>query len=294
MSRHLKAIPAPQREELSLSFEFFPPKNERMQRCLWRNIGQLELLAPAFFSVTYGAGGSDRERSLETLQQMQQECPVPLAAHLTCGGHSKTEVLEIAESMYQRGIRSLVALRGDAPEVEGGFESTEEFIVALKELADFDISVGAYPEVHPMAKNAKADLEQLARKLDAGANRAITQYFFDADSFLRFRDSAAALGIEKDIVPGILPIHNFERIVSFSERCGTKVPERLFRIFEGTEGNTDVQHALASDLAVDMCQTLLGEGVRDLHFYTLNTPSLTFEVTRQLGVPLARSIACAA
>lgn len=294
MSRHLTALPTPHREALNLSFEFFPPKNERMQRCLWRNIGQLELLAPAFFSVTYGAGGSDRQRSLETLQNMQQECPVPLAAHLTCGGHSKSEVLEIADAMHQSGIRSIVALRGDAEAVEGGFDNTEEFVAALKELADFDISVAAYPEVHPLAKNAQADLEQLARKLDAGATRALTQYFFDVDSFLRFRDAAAAMGIEKAIVPGILPIHNFERMVAFSARCGTHVPDQLHRLFEGTEGNTEVQHALASDLAVDMCQTLLSEGVRDLHFYTLNTPSLTFEVTRQLGIPLARAIAHAA
>lgn len=272
-----------------LSFEFFPPKNARMERCLWRNIGQLELLSPSFFSITYGAGGSDRERSLETLQHMQKECSVPLAAHLTCGGHSKAEVLEIADTIYQQGIRSIVALRGDAAAVEGGFETTEEFVAALKDQADFDISVAAYPEVHPMAQNAKADLEQLARKLDAGANRALSQYFFDVDNFLRFRDAAVAQGITQNIVPGILPIHNFERMVAFSERCGALVPDKLHRLFAGTEKDPEAQRVLASDFAVNMCQTLLDEGVQDLHFYTLNTPTLTFEVTQRLGLPLSYS-----
>lgn len=294
MTRHLTALPNRQEDATRLSFEFFPPKNEKMERCLWRNIGQLELLAPEFFSVTYGAGGSDRERSLNTLQNMQQECPVPLAAHLTYAGHSKTEVLEIAEQLYQRGIRSIVALRGDTEAVEGGFEQTEDFIAALKELADFDISVAAYPETHPMAKSPQADLEQLKRKLDAGADRAISQYFFDVDSFLNFRDKATSLGIDKPLVPGILPIHNFERVAAFSARCGTKVPESLHSLFEGTEGNTQVQQTLARDLAVEMCQTLLSEGVRDLHFYTLNTPSLTFDVTRQIGAPLSLATARAA
>ncbi len=279
---------------MRLSFEFFPPKNERMTRCLWRNIGQLELLAPAFFSLTYGADGSERARSLDTLAHIQAECPVPLAAHLTCAGHSREEVLEIAAEIHNRGIRAIVALRGDAEAVPGGFEDTADFVAALKTVADFDISVAAYPEVHPMAASAEADIAQLARKLDAGANRAITQFFFDVESFLRFRDKAAAAGIEKTLVPGILPIHNFERVVSFSARCGTDVPKRLHQLFEGTEGNTQVQHALSTDIAVDMCQTLLSEGVRDLHFYTLNTPSLTFEVTRQLGIQVTRSLASAA
>ncbi|MGB0865729.1 MAG: methylenetetrahydrofolate reductase [Granulosicoccaceae bacterium] len=294
MTRHLTALPTNSSNAPKLSFEFFPPKNERMQRCLWRNIGQLELLAPSFFSVTYGAGGSDRERSLETLRHMQQECPVPLAAHLTHAGHSKNEVLEIAQQLYQQGIRSLVALRGDAESVEGGFEHTEDFIAELKSCADFDISVAAYPEVHPLAKSAREDIEQLRRKLDAGANRAVTQYFFDIDSFLRFRDQAAAAGIDKAIVPGILPIHHFERVVAFSERCGAVLPDSLFALFEGTEGNTQVQHTLASDLAVGMCHALQSEGVLDFHFYTLNTPSLSFDIARQIGAPLVSAAARAA
>ena len=296
MSPHLRVISDQQSpaEAPRLSFEFFPPKNERMERCLWRNIGQLELLGPSFFSVTYGAGGSDRERSLKTLEHMQRECPVPLAAHLTCVGHSREEALEIAAQMHANGVRALVALRGDADPVAGGFDDVAEFVAELKDLADFDISVAAYPEVHPMAASAEADMAQLKRKLDAGANRAISQYFFDVDSFLRFRDSAVKAGIKQPLLPGILPTHNFENMVKFSKRCGTHIPADLFKLFEGTEGNTQVQHALAVDVAVDMCESLTAEGVHDLHFYTLNTPSLTFEITRQLGVPLAKVIASAA
>jgi len=272
--------------DVRLSFEFFPPKNARMERALWRNIGQLELLKPSFFSVTYGAGGSDRERSLQTLENMKKECQIPLAAHLTCGGHSKAEVLEIAKSIHERGVHSLVALRGDADSVAGGFEHTEEFIAALKEVADFDISVAAYPEVHPMAKDEQSDLDQLARKLDAGANRAITQYFFDTDSYLRFRDKVAAKGVKQSIVPGILPIHNFERMLSFSERCGARVPEHIHKRFVGTEGDNVAQQKLGADIAVEMSQQLLDEGVKELHYYTLNIPSHTFGVTSQLGLPL--------
>ncbi len=300
MQNHLKAVSTNHadftrlRESCGLSFEFFPPKNDRMQRCLWRNIGQLELLGPKFFSVTYGAGGSDRERSMETLSQMQLECPVPLAAHITFSGHSQTEVLEIASRMYDQGIRSLVALRGDAEPVKNSFKCTEDFISALRELADFDISVAAYPEVHPLAESPQADLEQLKRKLQSGASRAISQYFFDVDNYLRFRDRAAGIGIENALVPGILPIHNFERVLAFSERCGTHVPERLKALFEGTEGNLHVQHKLSSELTVNMCDRLLSEGVKDLHFYTLNTPTLSFEVARQLGIPLSSRIANAA
>lgn len=294
MSDHLQAIDNFHQSKLRLSFEFFPPKSEHKQRCLWRNIGQLELLSPSFFSVTYGAGGSDRENSLEVLRQLNQECPVPLAAHLTHAGHSKSEVLDIATSMYEQGIRSLVALRGDAPSVSGGFENTAEFVAALAELAGFDISVAAYPETHPLASSSQSDMEQLALKLQAGADRAITQYFFDSQCYLRFRDRAAALGICKPLLPGILPIHQFDRVVAFSQRCGTSVPKSLFGLFEGTEGNTEVQHALATDLAVNLCQELIDEGVRDLHFYTLNTAALSFNISRQLGVPLSQPLASVA
>lgn len=294
MSRHLTAVTPSSASAPRLSFEFFPPKSERMQRCLWRNIGQLELLGPAFFSVTYGAGGSDRERSLETLRHMQQECPVPLAAHLTHAGHSRDEVLAVADQLYSQGIRALVALRGDAEAVSGGFEHTEDFIAALKARADFDISVAAYPETHPLAASAQADIEQLKRKLDAGASRAISQYFFDIEDFLRFRDRAAAAGIEQPLLPGILPVHDFERVVAFSARCGARVPASLHQLFEGTEGNTAVQHALAIDLAVGMCHALQSEGVEDFHLYTLNTRSLSFDIARQIGAPLVPAAARAA
>ncbi|MFI0397712.1 MAG: methylenetetrahydrofolate reductase [Thiolinea sp.] len=270
-----------------LSFEFFPPKTPRMERTLWRNIGQLEMLKPAFFSVTYGALGSERDHSLDTVFNMQRECHVPVAAHLTAAGHTRESLLELAARFKENGVRRIVALRGDDDLTEGGISDVADMVQALRTVADFDISVAAYPEVHPKAASLEADLKQLKGKLDAGAQRALTQYFFDPEVFLRFRDAAVKVGIDQPLVPGILPVHDFDKVQAFSARCGATVPTRLNKVFEGTIAGSQEQKKLGIELAVDLCEKLMAEGVNQLHFYTLNIPSLTFEVAHQLGLPLA-------
>ncbi|MFZ1343527.1 methylenetetrahydrofolate reductase [Thiothrix eikelboomii] len=270
-----------------LSFEFFPPKTPRMERTLWRNIGQLEMLKPAFFSVTYGALGSERDHSLDTVFNMQRECQVPVAAHLTAAGHTRESLLALATRFKEQGVQRIVALRGDADLTEGGLSEVADMVQALHTIADFDISVAAYPETHPKAANLAADIQQLKRKLDAGAKRALTQYFFEPEMFLRFRDAAVKAGIQQSLVPGILPVHDFDKVISFSARCGATVPNRFHSIFEGTVAGSQEQKKLGIELAVDLCEKLMAEGVNQLHFYTLNIPSLTFEVAHQLGLPLA-------
>lgn len=270
-----------------LSFEFFPPKTPRMERTLWRNIGQLEMLKPAFFSVTYGALGSERDHSLETVFNMQRECHVPVAAHLTAAGHTRESLLALATRFKDNGVQRIVALRGDADLTEGGMSDVADMVRILRTVADFDISVAAYPEVHPKAPSLEADIKQLKRKLDAGAKRALTQYFFEPEMFLRFRDAAVKAGIDQSLVPGILPVHDFDKVISFSARCGASVPTRFHAVFEGTVAGSQEQKKLGIELAVDLCETLMAEGVNQLHFYTLNIPSLTFEVAHQLGLPLA-------
>lgn len=270
-----------------LSFEFFPPKTPRMERTLWRNIGQLEMLKPAFFSVTYGALGSERDHSLDTVFNMQRECHVPVAAHLTAAGHTRESLLALATCFKENGVQRIVALRGDADLTEGGINDVADMVQALRTVADFDISVAAYPEVHPKAASLEADLKQLKGKLDAGAQRALTQYFFDPEVFLRFRDAAVKVGIDQPLVPGILPVHDFDKVQAFSARCGATVPTRLNKVFEGTIAGSQEQKKLGIELAVDLCEKLMAEGVNQLHFYTLNIPSLTFEVAHQLGLPLA-------
>ncbi len=269
-----------------LSFEFFPPKTPHMEHTLWRNIGQLEMLKPAFFSVTYGALGSDRDHSVDTVLNMCRESRVPIAAHLTAAGHTRESLLELVKHLHENGVQALVALRGDADLIDGGIHDVADMVGVLRRVADFDISVAAYPEVHPKAPSLPADLEQLKRKLNAGAQRALTQYFFDAHIFLRFRDEAAKLGIQQPIVPGILPIHDFDKVVSFSERCGASVPQWLHEKFAGTVAGSPQQRQLGVELALEMCQTLLREGVEQFHFYTLNIPGLTFEVAHRLGMPM--------
>lgn len=285
--------------DLKLSFEFFPPRGERMGRRLWRAIGQLELLQPEFFSVTYGALGSARDSSIEAVLQVHRESPVPTAAHLTCVDATKEEVDEVARGFWNNGIRHIVALRGD-PREDGagpqGYADAAELVNGLREIGEFEISVAAYPEVHPKAASPEADIAALKRKLDAGASRAVTQYFFDPELFLRFRDRCDAAGIEQPIVPGILPIHDFEQVSKFSARCGTSVPREYARHFEGMEGNREAQYHLAIDLAVETCDRLIAEGVDALHFYTLNHTDLCFAVCRGLGrqVPKIPAIAAAA
>lgn len=270
------------------SYEFFPPRNDNMLRRLWRSVGQLERLDPLFFSMTYGALGSAQQVSIDSAIAMQQESPVALAAHLTCANADADEIDAVARQYYDAGIRRFVALRGDAVEVDGvsatyGHPSATELVSALQALGEVDISVAAYPESHPQAASPLADLQHLKRKLDAGAERAITQYFFDADCYLRFRDRAAAIGIDKPIVPGILPVHDIDKVKGFSARCGASVPAALEKKFAAVAGDADAAYQLSLQLAVDLCQRLLDEGVEHLHLYTLNQTDMCLDISLALG-----------
>lgn len=285
MNAIVSSLPAKQNtnNRPELSFEFFPAKTPRMERNLWRTMGQLELLNPAYFSMTYGALGSERDHSLSMVSSMVKEGHVPVAAHLTSAGHNRASLLEMAQQFHSEGVQRIVALRGDAGMLEDGITDVAEMVRVLLTVADFDISVAAYPEVHPKAESLQADLAHLKRKLDAGANRALTQYFFDADVFLRFRDQAEKIGITQPLVPGILPVHDFDKVVSFSSRCGANVPQFMHDLFAGTEAGSAEQKQIGIEHATQLCERLLAEGVDALHFYTLNMPNLSFEVARNLG-----------
>ncbi len=267
------------------SYEFFPPRNLPMQRRFWRAVGQLERLNPEFFSITYGALGSAKQISVDTALSMREESPVPVAAHLTCADSSVDEIDSVAEQLCAAGIDRIVALRGDSSGENNqyAYSSTVEFIERLKQIDDFDISVAAYPEVHPKAASAEQDLEHLRAKLDAGASRAITQFFFDADSFLRFRDRAAAIGIDKPIIAGILPILDFDKVGSFAKKCGAYLPDYLQPAFKRCEGDAQATANLSRDLAVALCDTLLNEGVDQFHLYTLNQPDICADISLALG-----------
>ncbi len=273
-----------------LSFEFFPPKSLAGSFRLWDAARTLAPLAPQFVSVTYGAGGSTRERTHEAVTAIGGAFGLPVAAHLTCVNASRDETLGIARACADAGIRQIVALRGDAPDGGGfvphpeGFADSCELIAALAKTGDFQIRVGAYPDRHPDATSDSADVDWLKRKIDAGAGSAITQFFFEAETFLRFRDRCAAAGITAPIIPGILPIENWSGVVKFAARCGTAIPPQLAAAFETAErdGRSEL---LATAICAELCTELLEEGVEDLHFYTLNKPTLTRDVVRALGVP---------
>ncbi|CAD7845324.1 MAG: 5,10-methylenetetrahydrofolate reductase (EC 1.5.1.20) [Olavius algarvensis Gamma 3 endosymbiont] len=278
------------KQNIDFSYEFFPPRSEPMQRRLWRAVGQLERLRPLFFSMTYGALGSAQEVSIGTAISMHRDSPVPVAAHLTCGNAEQGQVLAVARQYYDAGIRRFVALRGDAVEQEtpplDAYRSVVELIEDLRALGEVDISVAAYPETHPLASNAVADLLRLRDKLDAGAQRAITQYFFEADSFLRFRDRAQRIGIDKPIIPGILPIHDLEKVRVFSERCGATVPGSYGALFAKVEHKPEARYRLALDLSVELCETLNREGVDSFHLYTLNQTDMCLDISMALGASL--------
>lgn len=279
----------------SVSFEFFPPKTEKMEQSLWQAVTRLAPLKPAFVSVTYGAGGSTRERTHATVRRIQGETGIPAAAHLTCVGASRDEIDAVARHYWEAGIRHIVALRGDPPESAGGvageyephpqgYAYAADLVAGLKRVADFEISVAAYPETHPEAPSAEADLDNLKRKIDAGASRAISQFFFDNQAFLRFRDRCAAAGIDAPVVPGILPITNFARAVEFAGRCGAAVPDDLADAFDGLDRDPETRQLIAAHVAVEQCRGLSAEGVRDFHFYTLNRADLTVAICHLLGV----------
>lgn len=276
---------------VSVSFEFFPPAERQAEGQFWDGVDQLAPLSPHFVSLTYGAGGSARERGGRILRALLRRGDLDVAAHLTCVGASRAELEELVRDWAAAGLKRIVALRGDA---EGqaaafvphpnGFASTAEFVAALRRIAPFDISVAAYPECHPHAVSPAADLDTLRRKLDAGAARAITQFFFEPECFLRFRDRAVAAGIDKPIIPGILPIFDFAKVVAFSRRCRATIPAWLAARFAGLDGDAETSQLLAAATAGELCRRLHAEGVGAFHFYTLNRAALTHAVCRSLGL----------
>ncbi|WP_424134599.1 methylenetetrahydrofolate reductase [NAD(P)H] [Roseomonas chloroacetimidivorans] len=281
----LTAMPAP-----LLSFEFFPPRTEALEAQLWSCIQRLEPLRPRFVSVTYGAGGTTQARTHATVTRILRETSLTPAAHLTCVGATREEVDEVARGYWEAGVRHIVALRGDPPTGQatyephpGGYAYAADLVAGLKRIADFEISVAAYPEVHPTALSPEADLDNLKRKIDAGATRAITQYFFDAPTFLRFIDRAHAAGITMPIVPGILPVTNFAQIKKFSAMCGAGVPDWMGKLFEGLDEDAETRRMVAAVVAAEQVRLLQANGVDEFHFYTLNRPDLTYAIAHILG-----------
>jgi methylenetetrahydrofolate reductase (NADPH) len=279
-----------------LSFEFFPPKTDALEVQLWTCIRRLEPLRPRFVSVTYGAGGSTRLRTHTTVARIVQETALVPAAHLTCVGASRDEVDEVARQYWEAGVRHIVALRGDAPPGAayephpGGYAFAADLVAGLKRVADFEISVAAYPETHPAAMDAGADLDSLKRKLDAGATRAITQFFFDTAIYLRFLDRCLAAGITAPIVPGILPVSNFPQAVKISSMCGTSVPDWLGHLLDGADDDPEIRRMVAAVVAAEQVRLLQANGVDEFHFYTLNRPDLTYAIAHILGVRPAKAV----
>lgn len=283
-----------QESDLNVSFEYFPPAtpvgNERLAECA----DMLSVFAPTFSSVTYGAGGADQEKTLATIDQLGRSSEDPVAGHLTCVRRSAAEVNDVIDEYRSRGVRHIVALRGDAPAdcADGGVHpeglaSAAELVSAIRSRpdgADFEISVAAYPEVHPKADSASADMDNLKRKIDAGADRAITQFAFDTEAIIRFIDEADRAGISVPIVPGIMPVTNFANICRFSARCGTAIPSWMPELFDGLDDTPEVRDMVAATVAAEQCKQLAEHGVRDFHFYTMNKPHLTAATCRTLGL----------
>jgi methylenetetrahydrofolate reductase (NADPH) len=277
--------------DIGVSFEFFPPKTEKMEETLWASVKTLEPLQPRFVSVTYGAGGSTRERTHNTVVRIQQETSLNAAAHLTCVEASRSEIDEVALGYWQAGIRHVVALRGDPPEPGKGFcarpdgyANATELVAGLKRVAPFEISVAAYPECHPDSPTRAADLDNLKRKIDAGADRAITQFFFSPDCFFRFRDDAAAAGIDAELVPGILPVSNVAQTRKFAALCGAAIPPWMDRLFEGLDDLPAARQLVAATVAAELCGQLYAGGVRQFHFYTLKRAELAYAICHLLGL----------
>ncbi len=273
-----------------VSFEFFPPKNLETEAKLWLAVTRLVKLKPEFVSVTYGAGGSTRERTHETLRRLLKETDLTPAAHLTCVGASRAEIDEIARDYWEMGVRHIVALRGDMPgggayqPHPDGYAQASDLVTGLRKIADFEISVAAYPEKHPESSSIDNDIIYLKQKIDAGANRAITQFFFDVDVFLRFRDKAQAANINVPIVPGILPVTNFAQLTRFAKSCGASVPNWLAHLFDGLDENPEFRHLIAAIVSAEQCRLLRAAGIEQFHFYTLNRARLTLAICHILGV----------
>jgi methylenetetrahydrofolate reductase (NADPH) len=273
-----------------VSFEFFPPKNDEMEERLWQTVRRLEPLGPRFVSVTYGAGGSTRERTHATVKRIREETRLEPAAHLTCVGASRAEIDDVARLYWDAGIRHLVALRGDPPAGEryaphrDGYAYASDLVAGVLRAAPFEVSVAAYPETHPEAASADADLANLKRKIDAGATRAITQLFFAPEIFLRFRDRAQDAGITVPIVPGILPVTNFAQVRKFAAQCGASLPASLTQLFDGLDDDPETRRLVAASIAAEQCRRLQAEGVAEFHFYTLNRAELIVAICRMIGL----------
>ncbi|MEM7694793.1 MAG: methylenetetrahydrofolate reductase [NAD(P)H] [Pseudomonadota bacterium] len=282
-----------------VSFEFFPPKNAAMEETLWKTVTQLAPLSPQFVSVTYGAGGSTRERTHRTVKRIVSQTPLTAAAHLTCVAASKAEVNDVIRESYDAGVKHIVALRGDMPEGPGtpfvahpdGYQSSADLVAGIKAIGDIEVSVSAYPEKHPDSGNWDTDIDMLHQKVDAGADRAITQFFFDNDLFDAYRERVAKRGISIPIVPGIVPIHSFTQVKRFAGMCGASVPDWLEHRFAGLEDDPDTRRLVAAHVAADQVFDLMKRGVDRFHFYTMNRSELVFALCHLIGVRTPEAVA---
>lgn len=285
-------IISPLQNDLAISFEFFPPTGPKSEAKLWETLKKLAPLNPDFASVTYGAGGTTQDRTFDTVKRIHDELKIPATSHLTIVGATKTEINQLLLDYKAAGISGILALRGDAPEGQGrfqphpeGFKDSIALIEHIQNMGGFDVSVAAYPEIHPRANSAIADLDYLKRKMDAGAKRAITQFFFDADAYLRFRDLAITAGITIPIIPGILPVTNYNRVKGFAEACGASIPDWFHSIFDGLDENPKLRELVAVTVASELVLQLKNEGVKDFHIYTLNKWESTEAICNVLGIP---------
>ena len=275
-----------------VSFEFFPPKSEKAETNLWKTVDRLKDLSPEFVSVTYGADGSTRERTHDVVQHLSEKENLPTMPHLTCVGADQGEIDAIADGYWDIGVRRIMALRGDpvggAGEKyqphPGGYAYAADLVAGLQKRYDFEIAVAAYPEVHPEAPSARFDLDNLKRKFDNGASMAVTQHFFDTDVYLRFRDACVLAGIDKPIIPGILPVTNYATTKRFSDACGTKVPDWMAEAFHGLDDDPGTRNLIAANIAIEQVLALQAEGIDEFHFYTLNRADLCFAVCHALKV----------
>ncbi|HBU5736871.1 methylenetetrahydrofolate reductase [Escherichia coli] len=271
--------------QINVSFEFFPPRTSEMEQTLWNSIDRLSSLKPKFVSVTYGANSGERDRTHSIIKGIKDRTGLEAAPHLTCIDATPAELRIIARDYWNNGIRHIVALRGDLPPGSGKPEMyASDLVTLLKEVADFDISVAAYPEVHPEAKSAQADLLNLRRKVDAGANRAITQFFFDVESYLRFRDRCVSAGIDVEIIPGILPVSNFKQAKKFADMTNVRIQAWMAQMFDGLDDDAETRKLVGANIAMDMVKILSREGVKDFHFYTLNRAEMSYAICHTLGV----------
>lgn len=272
---------------VNISFEFFPPRSEDMNQVLWQSIKKLEPLQPDFVSVTYGAGASTRERTHEVIEKIFTETSLNAVPHLTCVDASEAEIEQIAHRYWEVGVRHIVALRGDQPEStdihSGDFTYATDLVKKLKSLYDFDISVAAYPEVHPEAMSAQSDFENLKRKVDAGASRAITQFFFNAEHFLRLRDKCVRDNVDVELIPGILPVTNFLQLLKFARFTQVEIPGWMHKLYQGLDQDPITRQLIASHIAIEQVKLLAKEGIKNFHFYTLNRADLTYAICHSLG-----------